>query len=264
MIFIFLIVLGLFSGLLGGLLGIGGGVVVVPGLFYLFSVFGYPPEHLMQIAVSTSLAVTCLTTLGSSFIHWHRKTIVVSILRLLIPGLIGGCLIGTFLAYWIPTNALRTVFGVAAFLMGPYFFFPHLPSLKIASAPNRSLSFIALTIGTVASLLGLGGGIFTVPILHGYQVPLKNAIGTSSVTTLMTALIASLSFLILGTFSLNENLTGSPFGYIDLKAWLTVGLSSLCSAFIGARLSSVISTSLIKRIFGMALTATGALMLFVS
>lgn len=258
------IVLGMLSGFVGGLLGIGGGIVTVPALYYLLSYQGVPQEHLMQIAVSTSLASTCLTSLGATLMHLRRKAILGSVIRLLFPGLIVGCALGSAMAYYLPTESLRTVFGLAALLLGPYFFFPRLPSLKIAAAPNRSLSFIAVTVGAVSSLLGLGGGIFTFPILLGYQVPLKNAVGTSSGSTLITAFLGSLYFLLISwTTQTITHLPMAHFGYINVYALLAIGLSSFCVAPIGARFSLVLPTSHMKRIFGCALAITGCVMLFV-
>ncbi|MBI3508618.1 MAG: sulfite exporter TauE/SafE family protein [Chlamydiia bacterium] len=255
------ILLGICSGFIGGLLGIGGGVITVPGLYYLLQHYGYGGEHLMQTAISTSLASTCFTALGSSMVHWKRKAIVPSILKLLFPGLLFGTALGATLAYFLPTESLRIVFGLAALLLGPYFFFSRLPSLKIASHPNRSLSYVAASVGTASSLLGVGGGIFTVPILLGYQVPMKNAIGTSSAATLLTAVMGSVFFILLGwsngTFSLDQ------LGYIDIPAWFSIGLCSLCTSPIGAKLSLVLPIPVIKKVFGSALAATGFIMLFV-
>jgi|SRR5579872_6223313 len=250
---------GMLSGILGGLLGIGGGIVTVPVLYYSLQFAGIPDDRVMQVAISTSLAATFLTAFASTWAHHQKRHIQFSILQYLVPGLIIGCVSGALTAHLIPSVFLREFFGITAILFGLYFFFPKLPHLSIAKHPNPSLSLFGLAIGYLSSLLGIGGGIFTIPILFGYQVPMKNTIATSSASTLATALAGTLTYLLIAWSkpSLPETV-----GYIELPAFLSIGIASIFFAPLGVKLSHYLPTGLIQRIFACALGTTGIAMLF--
>jgi uncharacterized membrane protein YfcA len=250
MFFVLLIFLGLTTGLLGGLLGIGGGVITVPALYYLLSYYDFPSQYLMHTCIATSLASTILTSSGSTFAHARKKTHHVSAILFIIPGLIFGCILGAMSSHWFSSNTLRTIFGCMAILFALYFFFPKLPPLHIRHKPDISLSCFALLIGTLSSLLGVGGGLFLIPVLLGYRLHLNNAIATSSAGTLTTALTGSLAY-----FWINSDL-------VNLSAFLCIGLSSLCTTHLGCQLAHILPHTLIKRIFACALGLTGLVMIF--
>lgn len=251
---LFFVGLGLVSGILGGLLGIGGGVVTVPALYFLFHHMGGFEHKAMQLAISTSLAIGALISLLSTLLQLHQKTILFSVLKLLIPGLILGCVIGAFAAHILSDDWLRRIFGVMAIVFGSYFLFPKLPRLQIASAPNRSLSFIGVGIGALATLLGIGGGVITFPILLGYQVPLKNSSATSSFSTCVTCFLGSLSYLF---FTRHDAPLPHTFGDINLPALLWITIAALCTTSLGVTLSRKLDTQLIKQIFGGCLALVG-------
>ncbi len=255
-----LIIIGLFTGILAGLLGIGGGVITVPALYYLLQMYHEPSDHLMHICVATALASTLFTSFGTSWAHYRRKAISSSVLKILVPGLLIGCIVGAFATQILPSSSLRIMFGCMSFLIAIYFFFPHLPQFEIAPHPNKSLSFIGVVIGCLSTLLGVGGGIFMVPILLGYHVSLRNTIATSSVGTLTTALMGSLVYLWIA----KESVVSIPLtlGYINLPSFFIIGLCSLTTTSWGAKLAHTLPHNLIKRIFGCALIATGFAMVF--
>jgi uncharacterized protein len=259
-IVILFIGLGLASGLLGGLLGIGGGVITVPALYYIFLYSEMMPSKIMQIAVSTSLAAACVTSFMSTLIQMRRKAIHLSVLNLMAPTLVLGCIIGSLIAHFLPSKDLRLAFGVMALLMGFYFFFPKLPSLYISKAPNRSLSLFSLFIGVLSSMLGIGGGSITFPILMGYQLDARNASATSSAATLITTLIGSIAYLMIAWK--NPELP-ETFGYIELPAFIAISIGSMITTPFGVKLSHVLHVSYIKQIFGVCLSLVGLSMLFV-
>ncbi len=257
-VFLF-IFLGLLSGLLGGLLGIGGGVVTVPVLYFIFQYTGIFEEKIMQVAVSTSLAAGFVTSAASTLSQLKRKAILFYIVRLMIPGLFVGCIAGSIIAHYLPSTFLSYVFGGMAILLGIYFFFPHLPSPFISSSPNRTLSLFGLLIGAFSSLLGIGGGSLTFPILLGYQVPVKNASATSSLSTSITTLFGSITYL---AIAWNQPELPETFGYIELPAFIGIGLGSILSSPFGVKLSHLLNVALIKQIFGCALSLIGFTMFF--
>ena len=255
--FIVFILIGLVTGLLAGLLGIGGGVITVPCLYYLFSFTELPESRWMQIAASTSLAATCITSLASTLAHHQKKSILLPPLKLLVPGLVLGSITGSYLSHQFSSHTVRIIFGGLSLLLGVYFFFPHLPHLRLGSHINRGLSVFGVLIGTLSSLLGIGGGLFTIPILMGYQVPLKNALGTSSVSTLFSAFLGTFSYLLIGW---GKNPIPYTVGFIYLPALIFIASASLCTSPIGAHLSHFFSVTLIKRILGAVIIFTGLTM----
>jgi len=253
------VVLGLISGLFAGLLGIGGGVVTVPLLYYIFLSTHMPPDKVMQIAVSTSLAAAIVTSGMATFVQMRKKAIQVSVLKRMMPALLIGGAIGSLSAHYMPSKDLRLVFGIMALLLGIYFFFPRLPSLYIARSPNRSLPLISLVIGALSTMLGIGGGSLTFPVLLGYQLPAKNASATSSATTFITTCIGTLVYLIVA-WNLPE--FPSTFGYIELPAFFAISIGSILTAPLGVKLSHILRVSLIKQTFGICLSIVGLSMLF--
>lgn len=258
-IFLF-VLLGLISGLLSGLLGIGGGVITVPVLYFILFYTGIVEEKMMQVAASTSLAVGFITSGLSTVIQYRKKAIHSFVLKMIIPGLIIGCIAGSILAHYLPSEWLSYVFGIMAILLGVYFLFPKLPSLQICSSPNQSLSLFAVSIGCFSSLLGIGGGSLIFPVLLGYGIPVQNASATSSGSTLVTTLIGSMTYLIIAWHQ-----PGLPetFGYIELPAFIAISMGAVLTTPLGVKFSHTLDIVLIKRIFGSCLALIGLSMFFV-
>lgn len=249
---------GICAGGLAGLLGIGGGVIAVPALYYILGFYGIPDERLMHVAAATALASTFVSSLSSSWLFYLKKEIVPSVLKFTIPGIIMGSGLGVFLIHFLSTSSLRVVFGGMALLFAVYYFFPKLPQLRIALAPNRSLILFGFIFGALSSLLGVGSGLFMFPILLGYRLSISESAGTSSIGTLVSALVGSLAYLYIGRGDLDLPHT---IGYIQIPAFLGIGFSSFFTAWMGAKLTPVLPTAQIKRVFAVALAFTGIVMI---
>lgn len=248
-IFLF-VILGLISGLLGGLLGIGGGVVTVPILYFIFTYTGMLEERIMQVAVSTSLASSFITSVVTTLVQLQKKAVLFSVLKLLIPGLFFGCIAGSLIAHYLPSRHLSLIFAFMAIILGIYFFFPRLPHLYVSSSPNQSLSLFGVLIGCCSSMLGIGGGSLTFPVLLGYQVEVKNSSATSSASTLITSFIGSATYM---AIAWNKPELPLTFGYIELPAFIAISAGAILTSPIGVKLSHVLDILLIKRIFGCTL-----------
>lgn len=258
MIILFFIVIGFVTGILAGLLGIGGGVITVPAMYYLFNYYHFPQEHLMHTCIATALAATLITSIGSTWSHHKKKAVLPNVLKQIVPGLIVGCLIGAAVSSYLSSATLRIIFGIMAILFSIYFFFPKLPPPNIAPHPNKSLIFFGILIGCASTLLGIGGGIFMVPLLLGYHVSVQNAIASSSAGTLATALAGTVLYLFIAN---GEKTVPDTIGYIDIPAFLSIGICSLITTSWGCKLAHTLSPFLIKRIFAIALMATGCAMI---
>jgi len=259
LLIILFILIGLLTGLLAGLLGIGGGVITVPALFLIFSLYHTESTHLMHVCIATALATTLITSLGSTWAHHKKRAILSSVLKMTGPGLVLGCLLGVFCSSVLSSKVLQTSFGIMMVCFALYFFFPNLPQLQIAKRPNPSLFLFALLIGILSSLLGVGGGIFMVPILLGYHVSLKNTVASSSAGTLITAGVGTIAYLCIAKGS-----SPLPYsvGYINIPAMMAIGISSICTTSLGCKLSHTLPQDLTKKVFATVLAITGISMLF--
>lgn len=259
MIIFLFIVVGLVTGLLAGLLGIGGGIITVPSMFYLFHLVENKPENLMQICVATALATTLMTSIGSTFSHHKKKTIIPSVLKIVVPGLVVGSILGSYTSTFLSSRVLQIFFGSISFLFAIYFFFPKLPQIHIAPKPNQYLILFGVLVGALSSLLGVGGGIFLIPIFLGYHISLHNTVASSSASTLATALIGTVLYLFIGY---GKQTSPNTIGYIHVPAFLLMGISSLFTTSIGVKLSQVLSPHITKQIFAIVLGFTGLSMIF--
>jgi uncharacterized membrane protein YfcA len=250
--FIFLfVILGMISGLLGGLVGIGGGIVTVPALYYSFLYMGMGEEKVMLAAVSTSLAAGFVNSALATYFHHLNRAILPSVLKMTIPGLLVGCITGALAAHYISNTLLRGIFGFVAFILAVYFFFPRLPRLHISHSPNKTLSLFGLLIGSLSSMLGIGGGALAFPVFLGYQVPIRNAAASSAVATLTTTAFGTLIYLIFN------------WSQPNIPAFLAISLGSTITSRFGVKLSHTLDVIHIKRIFACCLALIALSMLFI-
>jgi len=248
---------GLFAGFLAGYLGIGGGLVLVPALSWLFSRDPALAGMAVQMAVATSLATMLFTSMSSILAHHRRRAILWSLVRRMIPGLLAGALLGSFIADRIGNTALGYVFGVFALSVG-------LQMLRGTGQPgSRPLpGRIAITttgfgIGTISSLLGIGGGSLTVPWLLWHQQRVQNAIATAAACGYPIAIAGTLGFVLLG----DSHATALTLGYVHLPALAGVALFSVFGAPLGAAAVHRSSPLLAKRFFAVFLLVVAAKML---
>lgn len=252
--FILFVFIGMIGGFLGGLLGVGGGVVSVPCLYYFFLYKGNYTDYPMQTAVATSLAAAVVTSGVSLYFQMKSKAVHFYVIKWISPTLVIGCIAGAVTAHYVHSHFLSTCFAILASILGIYFAIPRLPHLHIASKPNASLSLFSLGIGVLSSMLGIGGGVLSFPLLLGYNISVKEASGTSSAATLLATIVGSLSYLFVA---------GNFPGYIDLPIWATVTVGTLMTVRLGVKCVHLLPISLIKRIFGWCLIAIAISMFFI-
>ena len=257
--FFLFVLCGLISGILGGMLGIGSGVITVPALYFFFHYSSMFEVRIMQVSASTSLAITLLVSIAASIAQHAKKTIFFPALKFLAPGLIIGCISGACLAHLISSGLIHLIFGIGALLIGLYFSIPNLPHLNIAASPNPTLSWFGILIGTLSSLLGIGGGILSFPTFLGYGMDGKAASATSSCATALSSFVGTLTYLVIAWKNPKLPYT---FGYIEMHAFLIIGISALITAPLGVKLSHILNVRLIKQIFGVCLSLVGLTMMF--
>lgn len=262
-VWIIYVLVGMVAGFLGGLLGIGGGIVVVPALVWIFHFQDFPSSHLMQTAIGTSLGAMVLTSASSAWAHDRQKGISWPLFRVLLPGSWLGAILGALLADYLPSDKLKWAFGVCECAIGMHFLLSRSVQQDghAQSFPFFIFFCFGLVIGFLSTLLGIGGGIITVPILTLFHVPIRQAISTSAAIGFLNAVIGAASFLYLGLEA--ETLFGS-IGYLYFPAFIIIGIAASLIAPYGARQTYKWPSPILKKVFGAALIVIGSSMLFSS
>lgn len=254
--------IGVVSGFLAGLLGIGGGVVAVPALFFFMGYFGAEHAHLMHVTIATSLASMIFSALSSVISHNKRKTINWSMARNMLLGLIIGSAFGAYIAQLLSSVVLARIFGAFLALLSIRFFIPESKNEESAGFQKPHFFYstsLGFAISSTAALLGLGGGLFTVPVLRACKMRLKNAIGTSAAVSFLITLIGSISYFLLGLNKLSDG--DSAFGFIYLPAFIMISICSFLCAPLGVKAIHTMQPKILQNVFGCVLLCVGAYMI---
>ncbi len=251
------LLLGASAGFLSGLIGIGGGLVVVPGLAILFHYHSeFQPASLMQMAIGTSLAAMVVTTSSSLRAHLKRGFEIKSICRSLIPGVILGTICGALVADWLNSHVLRMVFGAFVFIAALRIFFAKELQPKRELPKGAFMVIIGVLIGLISGMLGIGGSVMTIPFLTYCGVSLRRSVTVSVAVGIAVAIVGSISYILTG---LNEpGLPPHAIGHVYWPAWLGLIVGSMILAPIGARLSHRLPVQLLVKIFSIFLFAVAA------
>ncbi|MEI6068064.1 MAG: sulfite exporter TauE/SafE family protein [Methylococcaceae bacterium] len=255
-IFLISILLGIVTGLLAGLFGIGGGLVIVPVLVMLFTAQGFPAELVMLMAVATSLAAIILTAIASVSAHHRLGAVVWAKVFSLSPGIMIGAALGAVVAKQINGDTLRYILVVFLLYVGLQMAFQVKPKPGRVKQ-SRALDFlVANFIGLLSSIVGIGGGTLTVPYLVSGQMLMRNAVAVASACGLPIAVAGTVSYALLGW-----NATHLPewsLGYVYLPVFIGTGLSSIMTAPIGAKLAHNLPAAKLKRYFSLLLFVMAA------
>jgi uncharacterized membrane protein YfcA len=265
------IFLGSAVGFLAGLLGIGGGLIVVPALVYLLPYIqmgsdvtgqgvALSNEVIMPMALATSLAAIVLTSASAAWAHQKNNNIPWEITKPLMFTVALGALLGAFIADHLSAKTLTHFFATAVCLLASYM----LLSIRIQRTKempsNIKLQFISFITGVVASLMGMAGGAILVPVLTFFGMPLRHCIGIATVCGVMVALFGSLGYIISG-FG-NELLPEWSLGYVYLPALLGIVLTSSLFAPIGVKYANKLPVQTLKKTFAIFLILVALKMVF--
>ncbi len=257
---IYFLTAGVFAGLLGGLFGVGGGFIFIPAQLFIYSYFDIPKEIQIKMAIGTSLATVVFNTLASSYAHYRKNAIYFPFLKKTLPGIVIGSLLGSYVTKIFPSLLLEIIFGTFESLFGLYFILskPLQESSSIKKYNPFVINMIVLFTSALSILLGLGGGIFMIPIMTFLRLPLKQAIGSSSLATLIVAFLGG-STLLLPTFF--KTTVSYAVGYLYLPSFIPLAIGAIVGAPIGAKLTHMLPTRALKKCFGVFLTLIGLFVL---
>lgn len=257
----FCLLLGAIVGFLAGLLGIGGGLVIVPVLLVLLPLAQVGEQVLMPMVLGTSLAAILLTSVSTLSAHHRCGNIPIQILPFILSGIGLGALVGSYFADTIPSHILKLFFACFVILMSLQMW---LGSKKIEhqtqplkTLPKGKLVSVSGVIGTLSSLLGIGGGVILVPYLTTVEkIDMRQAIGASAAGGFVVASMGSLGYLWAGLHT-SEILPEWSLGYIYLPAFVGIICFSLFTAPVGVKVAKKLPVKILKRCFSVLLFIVG-------
>lgn len=250
---------GAFAGTLAGLFGVGGGLVIVPVLVFVFKGQGIGEAVIMHLAVGTSLATIVFTAISSVRAHHRRGVVRWDAVRRLTPGIVVGALAGAVIADAMPTPVLRVFFAVFELTVAALLWWNRQPAAHRSLPGTVGMSAAGGVIGAVSSIVGIGGGTLTVPFLAWCNVQLREAVATSSACGLPIALAGATGFLIMGWSE--PRLPALATGYLYWPAFAGIGVASVLFAPLGAKLAHTLPVATLRKFFALFLAALGVRML---
>ncbi len=252
--------LGAVVGFFAGLLGIGGGLIMVPVLSFFFSAQGFPPDRIMHLALGTSMAAIIFTSISSLRVHHINGAVNWHIVKFVTPGVIFGTFCGVTLANSLSGRYLSIFIILFIYYAATQMLISNTtkPSRKL---PSKAGMFVAGSfIGGVSSLVAIGGGILTVPFLSACNVRLQHAIGTAAAIGFPIAIAGTIGYIASGIVQ-SQILPEYSLGYIYLPALAGIVVFSTIAASIGAKVTHITQTATIKKIFVILLYVLGTKML---
>ncbi len=246
-------------GVLAGLLGIGGGMTLVPILAALFAAQHFAPDHVVHLALATSMASIVFTSGASVREHWKLGGVDVDIVRRMAPGMVAGSLLATVASVWISQRWLALAFAVIVYIGATQILLNRKPAAARALPSAMPLFLVGLLIGVICGLVSAGGAFLTIPFMLWCGVPMRTTIGTAAMIGIPVAVVGTIGYLVSGW-----NVAGLPkgaIGFVFLPALIGLVCSSVVTAPYGARLAHRLPVVTIKRLFALLLYALATRML---
>lgn len=244
-----LLAIGALGGVLAGLLGVGGGIVLVPAFFYAFQTLGYDGPQLMQVCLATSLATIIVTSVRSVLSHNKKGAVDWAILRGWAPGIALGAVIGVMVAAELRSQSLQVLFGVLAIVIGLYLAFGKAGWRLGQAMPSGPLRWaLSPLVGFMSVLMGIGGGSFGVPLMTLFNTPIHRAVATAAGFGVIIAVPSVVGFLFMDVAE-----AGRPpytIGAVNLVAFFIVIAMTLITTPIGVKIAHAMDPKPLKRVFG--------------
>lgn len=250
---------GAVAGVLAGLLGVGGGLVIVPMMVLALTWQEVPSEHLMHLALGTSLASIIFTSVSSFLAHHRRGAVQWQVVRHIVVGILLGTFLGATVASRLSTNVLKAIFVVFLYYMAVQFLLDRKPKAGRTLPGLWGMFGVGLVIGIVSAFVGIGGGTLSVPFMIYCNLPVHTAIGTSAAIGFPIAIAGAVGYLVNGLGA--ANLPPWSLGYVYLPALAGIVGCSVLTAPLGARLAHSLPVGHLKRVFAVLLLVMGTKLL---
>lgn len=258
------ILVGSLAGFLAGLLGIGGGVILVPLFLWAFKVAGFPPDLIVHSAFGTSLAIIFPTAISSTFAHRKRGNVEWHQVMYLAAGSILGASTGAWLAAGLPGYVLKALFGLMQIGVGlkMFLFHPHLPPEEGGDIPVFKLTAVGFIGGGFSAFFGIGGGVVAVPLMViALRLPIHLAVGNSAALIVVSSFFAAISYVLLGWGQTDA--IAFSFGFVNLLVAVLVAPLTILFARFGARVAGHLDHDRLMKIFAVFLILIGLRMAYV-
>ncbi len=254
------LLMGLFVGFFAGLLGIGGGLILVTLMVYLFTVQGFPEDRILHIALGTSITSIVFTSISSLLAHHKHGAVRWDIVRAAVLGLIVGTLLGTLVADQLKSKYLAIFFVIFVYYSALQMFINAKPKPSRQLPGRLGLNLASVVIGVLSALVGVGGGVMTIPLMSMCNVPMRNAIGTSAALGLPIAIAGTIGYIVTGLGK--DHLPPFSVGYVYLPALIGIVIGTLVTVPWGAKMAHTLPVSRLKKIFAVILFILATRMLW--
>lgn len=251
-----LLLIGTVTGFLAGLLGIGGGMIMVPFVTIILTHRGYPPEYTVKMAVATSLATIAFTSLSSVRAHHKRGAVLWPVVKVLAPGILVGSLLGAQVAHALPGRLLGIFFAVFVAFSATQMLLNRKPKPS-RTMPGPAATFgVGTAIGGLSALVGAGGAFMSVPFMTWCNIKIHDAVGTSSALGFPIAVAGTLGYIWAG-HGLPQMPPGS-IGYLYLPGLVIISAASMLMAPVGARTAHRMDIAPLRKVFAIVLYCLAA------
>lgn len=249
--------IGAMAGFAAGLFGVGGGLIIVPILYIVFTKLNYDPSVIMHLALGTSLATIIVTSISSVSAHHKRGAVLWQVFRNLAPGLALGAFLGAGIADYFSGQGLQLLIGFFAVWVAYGMFFGASKSVDVTqSLPSNTKQMLAGGgIGFASAIFGIGGGSLTVPYLLRHGVVIQKAVATSAAGGLPIAVAGAIGFMWFGSNTAVK--VPHSIGYVHIYAFIGISVMSFITAKLGAKVAHKLSAAMLKKCFAGLLTAVG-------
>ena len=247
-----LLIVGCIGGFLAGLLGVGGGLIIVPVIVWVLHASHFDGEHIQQIAIGTSLAVMVFTSFSSVLAQNKKGAVRWDIVKGMAPTMVIGTLIGCAIAGYVPSKALQWFFVIFAYLVALQ------SAVRFAPKSTRQMPGMlgrgtaGTLIGMVSSWVGIGGGSMSVPFMTWCNVPIRNAIGTSAALGWPIAVSGAIGYIVSG-MAVSTELPAGSWGFVYMPAALTLVVATTLCAPLGVKVAHKLPPAKLKIAFGLLL-----------
>lgn len=249
--------IGAIAGFAAGLFGVGGGLIIVPILYVVFTQMGYDPAVIMHLALGTSLATIIVTSISSLMAHHKNGAVLWSVVKNLAPGLVLGSFLGAGVAGVLSGANLQLIIGLFAIWVAYRMFKgAHVKVDESKQLPSTSMQMLAGGgIGVASAIFGIGGGSLTVPYLNKNGIVMQKAVGTSAACGLPIAIAGAIGFMFFG--AQEQFNVPNTIGFVHIYAFIGISIMSFITAKFGAKAAHTLSPAMLKKCFACLLTTIG-------
>jgi uncharacterized protein len=257
---LYYLILGLFVGYFSGLLGIGGGLIMVPVLSFMFEAQNIPAHQILHLALGTSMATILFTSLSSTWQHHAHHAVNWSYVRFITPGILLGTALGALIVGYVETFYLTVFFILFVYFAATQMLLGLKPDATRVYPSRIEVSLAGTLIGAISSIVSIGGGVLSVPYLLWHKLPIRSAIATSAAIGFPIAMGGSLGYIATG-FYRGENLPDGSLGYVYLPVLICLGIGTVLTAPLGAKATHRMPMGILRKLFALVLFVLATKML---